>query len=86
LGDFSKFNTHSQNAVDVISAVVQTSFKHGKPTFLKLCLTKKMWEMKLPFTSQNPFVIWSFHAKVMDKFQKKGMKMFEVWMFFELYS
>jgi hypothetical protein len=30
LGDFSKFNTHSQNAVDVISAVVQTSIKHGK--------------------------------------------------------
>jgi hypothetical protein len=51
--DFSKFNTHSQNAVDVISAVVQTSFKHGKPTFLKLCPTKKMWGIKLSFHSQN---------------------------------
>jgi hypothetical protein len=30
LGDFSKFNTHSKNAVVVIAAVVQTSFKHGK--------------------------------------------------------
>jgi hypothetical protein len=57
LGDFSKFNTHSQNAVDVISAVVQTSFKHGKPTFLKLCPTKKMWGIKLSFTYKNPFVI-----------------------------
>jgi hypothetical protein len=30
VGDFSKLNTHSKNAVIVISAVVQTSFKHGK--------------------------------------------------------
>jgi hypothetical protein len=29
-GDFSKLNTHSKNAVLVISAVVQTSFRHGK--------------------------------------------------------
>jgi hypothetical protein len=27
---FPKFNTHSKNAVVVIAAVVQTSFKHGK--------------------------------------------------------
>jgi hypothetical protein len=32
-----------------------------------------MWGIKLPFTSKNPFVILSFHAKVMDKFQRKGM-------------
>jgi hypothetical protein len=30
LGDFSKLNNHSRNAVIVTSAVVQTSFKHGK--------------------------------------------------------
>jgi hypothetical protein len=30
VGDFSKLNAHSKNAVVVISAVVQTSFKHGK--------------------------------------------------------
>jgi hypothetical protein len=57
LGDFSNFNTHSQNAVDVISAVVQTSIKHGKSNFLKICLTKKMWGIRLSFTSQNPLVI-----------------------------
>jgi hypothetical protein len=42
LGDFSKLKTRSKNAVLVISAVVQTSFRHGKWTFLKLCTTKKM--------------------------------------------
>jgi hypothetical protein len=36
LGDFSKSNTHSKNAQVVISAVVQTSIKHGKSTFFKL--------------------------------------------------
>jgi hypothetical protein len=57
LGDFSKLNTHSKNAVTVTSAVVQTSFKHGKLTFSKICPTKKMWGIKLSFTSQNPFVL-----------------------------
>jgi hypothetical protein len=57
LGDFSKSNTHCKNAVVVISAVVQTSIKHGKSTFKKENLTKKMWGIKLTFTSQNPFVI-----------------------------
>jgi hypothetical protein len=41
----------------VISAVVQTSIKYGKSIFFKICLNKKMWEIKLPFTSKNPFVI-----------------------------
>jgi hypothetical protein len=36
--------------------------------FLKICLNKKMWKIKLPFTSKNPFLSWSFYAKVMDKF------------------
>jgi hypothetical protein len=63
-----------------------TSFTHGKSTFFKLCPTKKMWEIKLSFISQNPFVLWSFHAKAKDKFERKGMKFFELWMFFELYS
>jgi hypothetical protein len=39
LGDFSKSNTHCKNAVVVISAVVQTSIKHGKATFFKIYLT-----------------------------------------------
>jgi hypothetical protein len=57
LSDFSKFNTHRTNAVVVISIVVQTSFKHGKSTFFKICITKKIWDIKLTFISQNPFVI-----------------------------
>jgi cytochrome c biogenesis factor len=57
LGDFSKLNTHSGNAVIVTSALVQTSFKHGKLTFFKICPTKKIWGIKLSFTSQNPFVL-----------------------------
>jgi archaeosine-15-forming tRNA-guanine transglycosylase len=57
LGDFSKSNTHSKNAQVTISAEVQTSVKHGKSTFFKIFLNKKMWEIKLPFTSKNPFVI-----------------------------
>jgi hypothetical protein len=57
LGDFSKSNTHDKNAVVVISAVVQTSIKHGKSTFFKICLTMKMWEIKLTLRSKNPFVI-----------------------------
>jgi hypothetical protein len=58
----------------MISAVVQTSIRHGKSTFFKICITRKVWGIKLPFTSKNPFVIWSFHAKVMDKFQIRGKK------------
>jgi hypothetical protein len=57
LGDFSKFNTHSKRIVVVILAMVQTSIKHGKSTFLKICLTMKMWGIGLSFIFQNPFVI-----------------------------
>jgi hypothetical protein len=57
LGDFSKSNTHDKNAVVVISAVVQTSIKHGKSTFFKNCLTKKVLEIKLTFKSKSRFVI-----------------------------
>jgi hypothetical protein len=35
-GDFSKSNTHSKNVVVVISAVIQTSIKHGIQIFSKL--------------------------------------------------
>jgi hypothetical protein len=57
LGDFSKLNTHSGNVVILTSAVVQTLSKHGKSTFFKICTTKKIWGIKLFFTSQNPFVL-----------------------------
>jgi hypothetical protein len=57
LGDFSKSNTHSKNAQVVILAVIQTSIKHGKLSFFKKYLKKKMWEIKLLFTSKNLFVI-----------------------------
>jgi hypothetical protein len=43
LSDFSKSNTQSKKIVIVISAVVQSSIKHGKSNFFKICLTKKMW-------------------------------------------
>jgi hypothetical protein len=56
-GDFSKSYTHGKNAVVGITAVVQTSIKHGKSTFFKICSTKKMWGIKLTLRSKNPFVI-----------------------------
>jgi hypothetical protein len=63
LGDFSKLNTHNGNAVIVTSAVVQTSFKHGKSTFFKVCRTKKIWGIKLSFTSQNLVCALKFSCK-----------------------
>jgi hypothetical protein len=35
----------------VILAAVQTSIKHGKSNFFKICLIKNMWRIKLTFTS-----------------------------------
>jgi hypothetical protein len=55
--NFLKSNTHSKNAVVVISKVVQTSTKHGKSTFFQNLFSKKMSEIKLTFRSKIPFMI-----------------------------
>lgn len=62
-GDFSKLNTHSKIEVLVTSAVVQTSFRHGKWTFLKLCLSYLSIVQKNSWFEQKLCLGWFLKVK-----------------------
>jgi len=72
--DLSPLGVKSKAEI-VLNVELQNSFWHSRIKFYKKFYTKKSQKINLNFISKSPFEISSLQSKVMNKIQRRFLKM-----------